>query len=97
MAMARIKTGIPSEDDLLHISAQVMSGWELLAKVLGFHDVELDHLTTDNTDLFEQCYQMLLRWKQKFGSQGNYKALVKALQHPLVNREHLALQYCYQT
>lgn len=94
---AQIKTGTPSTDDLLNITAQVMSSWEVMAKVLGFHDTELDQLMADNADLFEQCYQMLLRWKQKSGSKGSYEALAKALEHPAVNQQHLALQYCYKT
>lgn len=93
---AQVKPGIPSTDDLLNISTQVLSSWELLARVLGFQDVELDQLVADNRDIFEQCYQMLLRWKQKCGSQGSYEALARALQHPAVNQGHLALQYCYR-
>ena len=91
-----IKPGTPSADDLLNISAHIMSSWELLAKVLGFHDTELDQLMADNADMFEQCYQMLVRWTQKCGSQGSYEALARALKHPAVNQEHLALQYCYK-
>ena len=93
---AQIKTGIPSTNDLLYISGQVVTSWEILAKVLGFNDTELDQLIADNADVFERCYQMLLRWTHKYGSQASYEALAQALQHPVMSQEHLALQYCYK-
>ena len=68
----------------------------MLAKVLGFSEVELEHITEDNTDSFERCYQVLLRWMQKCGSQASYDVLARALQHPQVKRNDLAFQYCYE-
>lgn len=91
----QIKNGTPETNDLLNICTQVTSNWVVLAKVLGFREVELDQLTADHGDGFEQCYQMLLRWKQKCGSQASYDVLAKALQHPVVNQQDLAFQYCY--
>ena len=93
----QIKRGIPETDDLLHISHAMSSSWMELAEVLGFHEAELAQLTLDYPDSFEQCYQMLVRWLHKGGSQANYEVLAKALKHPLVNKQDLALQFCFKT
>lgn len=91
----QIKSGTPETNDLLHICNALASRWVELAKVLGFYEVELDQLTTDHPDSFEQCYQMLLKWIHRGGSQASYEVLAKALEHPLVNKQDLALQCCY--
>lgn len=93
----QIKRGIPETDDLLHISHAMSSSWMELAEVLGFHEAELAQLTLDYPDSFEQCYQMLVRWLHKGGSQANYEVLAEALKHPLVNKQDLALQFCFKT
>ena len=95
-AYQQVKKGTPETNDLLNICTEVRSRWQVLAKVLGFREVELEQLTEDHADSFERCYQMLLRWKQKCGSQANYDVLARALQNPHVNRQDLAFQYCYK-
>ena len=95
-AKQQIKWGTPETNDVLNICTEMRSRWQVLAKVLGFRELELEQITEDHSDSFEQCYQMLLRWMQKCGSQANYDMLARALQHPQVNRQDLALQYCYK-
>lgn len=90
------KQGTPETNDLLNICTEVRSSWQVLAKMLGFREVELEQLTEDHADSFERCYQMLLRWMQKGGSQASYDALARALQNPQVNRQDLAFRYCYK-
>lgn len=93
----QIKRGVPETNDLLHLSNVISSSWMKLAEVLGFHEAELAQLTLENSDSFEQCYQMLVSWLRKRGAQANYEVLAKALRHPLVNKQDLALQFCYKT
>lgn len=93
----QIKRGIPKTSDLLHISNVMTSSWMKFAEVLGFKKAELAQLTLDHPDNFEQCYQMLVRWLRKRGAQANYEVLARALQHPLVNKQDLALHFCYKT
>lgn len=92
----QIRNGTPKTNDLLNICTEVRSSWQALAKVLGFREVELEEIIEDYPDSFERCYQMLLGWTQKCGSQASYDALARALQHPQVNRQDLAFQHCYK-
>lgn len=95
-AKQQIKRGTPGTNDLLNICTEMRSRWQGLAKVLGFRELELEQITEDHADSFERCYQMLLQWMQRCGSQASYDMLARALQNPQVNRHDLALKYCYQ-
>lgn len=95
-ARQQIKSGTPTTNDLLNICTEVRLKWQVLAKVLGFQELELEQITEDHADSFERCYQVLLRWMQKCGSQASYDMLARALQHPHVKRQDLAFQYCYE-
>lgn len=95
-AKQQIKSGTPDTNDLLNICSELRSRWQVLAKVLGFRELELEQIAEDHTDSFERCYQMFLRWIQMCGSQASYDVLARALQHPQVNRQDLAFQYCYK-
>ena len=44
----------------------------------------------------ENCFNLLLVWKQGCGTQATYEALEAGLSHNFVQRKDLAEKYCYK-
>ncbi|XP_068705818.1 uncharacterized protein [Montipora foliosa] len=64
--------------------------WKPLARRLGFSDGEIKGFDKDDEELAEKALSMLLRWKQKKGSDATYAVLCAALSHEFVGRKDLA-------
>lgn len=79
---------------LCDLSCDLRKEWKYLALALGVHDVTNDLVDDRNQTLRENCYNMLLLWKQRFGPQATYQALEVGLCHDSVQREDLVKKYC---
>ena len=80
---------------LYDLSCDLRKEWKYLALALGVHDVTNDLVDDRNQTLRENCYNMLLLWKQRFGPQATYQALEVGLCHDSVQREDLVKKYCH--
>ena len=89
---AAVKKGIPSYDDLEHLSVKVEE-WKPLARRL-LESSEVEALDKDNEKLSEKAFAMLIKWKRKKGSEATYRCLYDALRHDLVYRRDLAEEFC---
>ena len=90
---AAVKEGIPSDEDLEHLSVKVEK-WKPLARRLKLESSELKALHEDNEEWSEKALAMLIKWKRKKGSEATYRCLYDALCHDLVNRRDLAEKFC---
>ena len=90
---AAVKEGIPSDEDLEHLSVKVEK-WKPLARRLKLEAAELEALHKDNEEWSEKALAMLIKWKRKKGSKATYRCLYDALCHDLVNRRDLAEKFC---
>ncbi|XP_068705837.1 uncharacterized protein [Montipora foliosa] len=86
-----IETATPSRERLEWLSINLTS-WEPLARRLGFSEGEIKGFHNDNEELAKKALSMLLRWKQKKGSDSDasYSVLCAALSHEFVGRKDLA-------
>ncbi|XP_068736785.1 uncharacterized protein [Montipora capricornis] len=82
-------TATPSRERLEWLSINLTS-WEPLARRLGFSEGEIKGFHNDNEELAKKALSMLLRWKQKKGSDASYSVLCAALSHEFVGRKDLA-------
>ena len=64
-----------------------------LGRRLAVSDAKLQEIDQAYEQLSEKGYQMLKQWKQSQGTDANYQALCKALQHDLVQRQDLAEKF----
>ena len=90
---AAVKEGIPSSDELEHLSVEV-DDWEKLGRRLGFTPAELTALHKDKETWSEKARAMLMRWRERNGSDATYRCLYDALSHDLMNRKDLAEEFC---
>ena len=63
---------------LLKLS-QELTSWKFPARALGLSEAEIDQIYRDNQETKEQCFQMLRRWKDKYGQTATYQVLSTAL------------------
>ena len=91
--VAAVKKGIPSNDELEHLSLEIAQ-WEKLGRRLNFKNSELKAFHKENEECSEKAFAMLLKWKEKNGSSATYRCLRKALCHEFVNRKDLAEKVC---
>ena len=91
--MAAVKKGVPSDDELEHLSLTIEQ-WKRLGRRLNFTNSELTAFDKENEEWAEKAFAMLLKWKQKNGSNATYLYLYKALCHEFVNRKDLAEKFC---
>lgn len=91
--VAAVKKGVPSDDELEHLSLTIAQ-WKRLGRRLNFTDSELTAFDKENEEWAEKAFAMLLKWKQKNGSNATYLWLYKALCHEFVNRKDLAEKFC---
>ena len=80
-----------TEEDLFQVSQKVGKAWKKLGHVLNFNAATLDSLEYDyrNDGLQEIVFQLLRRWRQKYGSKASIRILAFALMK--VNRKDAAL------
>ncbi|XP_068754007.1 uncharacterized protein [Montipora capricornis] len=88
------KSNTPSRDDVLLIAHELRAKWKMLGRVLEVSEPVLEQIEEDNRELSERCYEVLIRWQEKFASKATYQRLAQALQHPTVDRAALAVKYC---
>ena len=64
-----------------HEIAKMLPKWKFLARLLGIQDHEIQQITENfQNDVQEQCYQMLLKWKQSHSdSDSSYHKLGEAI------------------
>ncbi|XP_068705814.1 uncharacterized protein [Montipora foliosa] len=79
----------PSGERLEWLSRNLTS-WEPLARRLGFSEGEIKGFNKDNEEWAKKALSMLLRWKEKNGSEATYAVLCTALRHGSVGRKDLA-------
>ena len=77
-----------------YLARELAGKWKTLGRRLGFNEAVIDDLDQANEELAEKAYKMLIAWKQKVGSEANYKVLYDTLCHELVECKDLAEQYC---
>ena len=92
--MSAVKAGIPSDDELEWLSTQLGDNWKKLGRRLSFIDAELSAFRTENYGMAEEARRMLVRWKQREGSEATYQVLYEALTHELVSCKLLAETFC---
>ena len=90
---AAVKEGVPTDEDLERLSAKIEK-WKPLGRRLKLESSELEALHKDNEEWSEKAFAMLMKWKQKKGSDATYRCLYDALCHDLVNRKDLAEEFC---
>ena len=79
----------PSRERLVWLSAN-LTYWEPLARCLGFTEGEIKGFDKDNEEWANKALRMLLRWKEKNGSDATYAVLCAALRNGSVERKDLA-------
>ena len=79
----------PSGERLEWLSRNLTS-WEPLARRLDFIEGEIKGFNKDNEEWAKKALSMLLRWKEKKGSDATYSVLCTALRHGSVGRKDLA-------
>ena len=72
---------------LQNVAKKAFSSWKILARELEVPESAIGETDAKhNGDVVEKCYQILLKWRQKEGSQVTVKALRTALVN-IDNRE----------
>ena len=71
-----------------------MRVWQRLGIALGLSEHDTDEIDIDERGVREKAFNLLIRWKQKFGSDATYEALAEGLSNVAVNRNDLVQEYC---
>ena len=90
---AAVKEGVPSNDELEYLSVKV-NDWQNLGRRLKFTESELTAIHKDNEKWPEKARAMLMRWRERKGSDATYRCLYEALSHDLMDRKDLAEEFC---
>ncbi|XP_060587476.1 uncharacterized protein LOC132742991 [Ruditapes philippinarum] len=61
-----------TDKQLSRLASGIGSNWELLGPSLGVTAMELDHIKSEHKTVAQQCYHMLILWRQKEGSSLTY-------------------------
>ena len=77
------------------MGAEIAEKWISLGRRLNMPDRELQEINKGYDQLSEQGYQMLRRWRLRYGSATTYQALCDGLEHKLVQRWDLAEKFCH--
>ena len=89
------KEGIPTEGVLQYLSKRVLDpDWKRLGRQLNFHEADLQEFDNSHGQISEKAYAMLLKWKQRGGSDATYNVLYQALCDKYVGRKDLAQEFC---
>jgi hypothetical protein len=74
---------LPSEPvsrDVLRDLSKELPKWEFPARALGLKEADIESIKADYPcNSREQCYKMLLMWKQRCAQNATYQALGRAL------------------
>lgn len=89
------KAGVPSDEDLLNLSAELGAKWKMLSSVLGTSKARIEDID-ENKRMVEKCYDSLISWKQRNGCEATYEVLEAGLCHKTVEGRELAEEYCYE-
>jgi len=89
-----IKTGNPTDDELVDLSKQIGDNWKSLAGRLGFTRAEITAFHKENEKYAEKAEAMLLKWQENKGDDATYQALYDALCHKFVGSKALAEKFC---
>ncbi|XP_020608712.1 uncharacterized protein LOC110047308 isoform X2 [Orbicella faveolata] len=91
----KLKAGRVSKDDLSRIAHAVKQSRKRLGRALGVSDDQIDtEVEEHRSDIYEQSYQILLKWVQKKGNQATYDALAQALLDRTVMMKSVMEKYC---
>ena len=91
-----IKDGVPTSRDLELLSMRLPgSAWKHLARSLKFDEAEITAFDSENQELREKAYKMLLKWKAKCGFGATYRVLYHAMRGERVDQTELAERFCY--
>ena len=74
---------------------EIVEKWKKLGRRLDVSDAKLHEIDQAHDQLSEKGYHLLKHWKQEKGPAATYQALCDALKHKLVQRQDLAVQFCY--
>ena len=70
------------------VIAREVKHWEPLARCLGLRESDIVAIREDNKGSYEeQKYQMILKWRERSGSQATLRRLVRCVEEELVDRE----------
>lgn len=89
--------GSPTNNVLQHLSQKISKDWKRLGRRLSFEEADLQEFDDRRHEISEKAYVMLLRWKQRKGSDATYSVLNNALRDRLVDRTDLAQELCCLT
>ncbi|XP_067041884.1 uncharacterized protein [Acropora muricata] len=88
------KPGTVAEDDVILIAFELGSLWKRIGLVLKVPKAVISHIEADKSEVFEKCHTVLTSWRERFPHDATYHCLARALKHPAVGREDLAVKYC---
>ena len=92
---SQVKQGKPTDNEIMCLAQDVMKFWKKLGCLLGLREPLLDEIEADHaTQMYEQSYAMLRRWKECNGSEATYRKLAEALNHNSINKSDLCMKYC---
>lgn len=89
-----VKEGSPTKNVLEHLSKKISVDWRTLGRRLSFDEADLQEFDRGHEEISEKAYALLLRWKQRKGSDATYRVLNNALRETLVDRTDLAQEFC---
>ena len=93
--MVLVKHGTPTLDELEELGVEIAEQWIKLGRRLDVDDAKLQEINRGHDQLSEKGYYMLKHWRQKEGLAATYQALCDELNHKLVQRQDLAVKFCY--
>ena len=73
------KVRVPSNDDLLRLSAELGAKWKMLASALGTSKARIEAIVDANRRMVNKCYDSLISWKQRNSCGATYEALEDGL------------------
>ena len=89
------KQGLVSDEDLPGIGAAVQGTRKRLGRALRLKDNELDVTERENLKkIYEQSYQILLKWLRERGGEATYHALAQALCDRTLMMRRVMNDYC---
>ncbi|CAH3168505.1 unnamed protein product [Porites evermanni] len=84
----------PTDGVLQNLSKKVSNDWRTLGRQLNFREADLQNFDNSHRQISEKAYAMLLKWKQRDGSDATYSVLNQALCDERVERKDLAEEFC---
>lgn len=66
-------------EELLKEVSLCIQDWRTIAPFLGLQGFYNEKITSTYTEAVEQCYQLLLLWKERVGKQATYYHLLKTI------------------